>query len=1688
VRSAEHTVQDIGDREATLARLAELNQAARTETVTELLASMCAAVTDVAPGFDEPLFLQSLEAADLRSRIEFALGVSLALDELLDEDATLRDIATQVSAAVDESSEQPGSAVKRGFPVEPATADPVARHDPFPLTEIQQAYLLGRSGVFDLGDVSTHFYIEFDGADLDVARLGAALRALIERHDMLRAVVHPDGYQQILDTVPPYEIALTDLSAEPAESQQRRLTEIRDRMSHQVHEAGRWPLFEVAATRLEGRRTRLHVSLDLLIADGASIGILFREWRELYDDPDAPLLPLDLSFRDYVLAAARLKDGPRYAADREYWLSRITELPAAPELPLTAASDRNDRDDQSDHRDRFVRRQHAFAPETWARLRHRAASAGLTPSALLCAAYTDVLAAWSKDQRFTLNVTLGERLPLHPQVPALVGDFTSSVPLAVDASGTDAFDERAARLQHQLRQDLEHRLFGGVEIARELARSGGGSAARLPVVFTSLLGAAHEDTTHEDGSGPFGSQVFAVSQTPQVILDNQVLDRGGQLEVSWDAVEDRFQPGVLDAMFGAYCQLITRLTDGDEAIHRGDLLPAGHARRVAEANDTVWAQPTQLLHERVANQAAERPSAAAVIAGGRTLAYAELDVAANRLARLLRRHGAGPGQLVGVVMDKGWEQVVAVLGILRAGAAYLPIDASLPQARVHHLLERGEVRLALTQSAVATRLDWPAGIDCFVVDVDRPDDDGSPLDDVAGPDDLAYVIFTSGSTGEPKGVMITHRAAANTVADINDRFAIGPDDRILAVSSLSFDLSVWDIFGMLAAGGTVVIPSGDATRDPARWAELIHDHHVTVWNSVPALLGLVTDYTGGRTDVIGRSLRLALLSGDWIPVELPGRLRELVPDAMVISLGGATEGSIWSILHPIGDVAPGQVSIPYGRAMRNQRMYVLDADLEPRPALVPGEIFIGGAGVAAGYWRDEEKTAQRFVRHPRTGERLYRTGDLGRYLPDAGIEFIGREDSQVKIRGYRVELGEIEAVLAANPSVGAAVVTTAGPQGGPKRLVAHYVPVDGDMVDHTALTAHMARRLPDYMVPTTFVAHDTLPLTGNGKVDRGALAEPACPLQALSHNAVQTRGSGQPATDGQIPQTQIPQTQIPQTQITQTLSAIWSDVLGTGHPDPDDDFFMAGGDSLLALRFIAKAGAAGIWLRPQEFFEHPTFAGLVQQARATQAPGSEQGMVTGDDVQLTPNQLWFLDEDFAEANHWNGMWPLLSVGERLDPALLGAAVHRLLLHHDALRTRFIRTPDGWRARIGGADHALPVPFSVIDLSTVPDDELDREVGAICTRMQASLDLETGPVIRVTYLDLGPGRPGRLHIAAHWITLDYYSSRIFFEDLQTVYDQLRDGLEARPPAKSASVVDLGRAMRDKAQTPPPGEEAYWLDPVRHDAAAIPVDHDLGRGDQGSARRILASLTRDETKALTDLVRRERCEVREVLLLALGRTLAEWTGKDLQLIDVEGHGREDLVGDLDISRTISRYSTIWPLLMRVPADAGDDALADVVRQVRRPRDRGAWHGMLRFLSDDAKLRSELAGMPKPGIGFNYWGRVDEYFTDTIWPSTESPGPHRSHAGHRYRPLDVLGFLAGEELALVWSYSVDLHSEDTIRRLAERTMSHLRAIIRDESAPASINETDPAAAAVAIDEDRPLQLDGNWRLAGLGMQRSA
>lgn len=1051
--------------------------------------------------------------------------------------------------------------------IEPALEQ---RHLSFPLTDVQQAYWIGRSGVIELGNVASHRYIEFESTEFNLERFNLAWQRAIKRHDMLRAVILPDGQQQILEQVPPYQIKILDLRGQEPQAIASQLEAVRQMMSHQVMNPEQWPLFEVRASILRDNHIRLHFSFDYLTSDAWSFQILMLELFQLYQNLDISFSPLDLSFRDYVLTQIELQDSELYRRSQDYWHKRLPSLPPAPELPLV-------HNPASLTHPRFVGQSAKLEPEIWSRLKTRANQAGLTPSGVLLAAFAEILRVWSKNPRFTIVLTIFKRLPLHPQVNDIIGDFTSTNLLAVESSPDVSFEERARSIQKQLWEDLEHGYVSGVQVLRELVQfQGGATRAVMPVVFTSTLSL---DTLNMDtaqiATALKGDVVYSISQTPQVFLDCQVSEQAGSLILNWDAVAELFPDGLLQDMFGAYCTFLRRLADDEQSWQEPTLqmLPPGQLEQRENINATKATISEEMLHTLFAAQVAQRSQQVAVVSSNRTLTYHQLYRRANQVARKLRQMGACPNTLVAVVMEKGWEQIVAVLGVLQSGAAYLPIDPGLPQERLLHLLEQGEVKLVLTQSWLDRNLTWTENIQRLKVDdEDLQGINDSPLESVQQPEDLAYVIFTSGSTGLPKGVMIDHRGAVNTIIDINRRFHIKPQDRVLALSSLSFDLSVYDFFGTLAAGGTIIIPDAQATQDPSHWIELIVQHQISIWNSVPAIMQMLVEYAKSRSQAFPPSLRLVLLSGDWLPLKLPNQIKALFEGVEVISLGGATEASIWSILYPIETVDPTWKSVPYGRPMVNQSFYVLNEALEPSPVWVSGHLYIGGIGLAQGYWRNEEKTSASFITHPSTGERLYHTGDLGRYLPGGNIEFLGREDFQVKINGYRIELGEIEAVLKKHPAVHTALVTTLGELDGQKRLIAYFVPDQEIPSTVSELQSFLQEKLPDYMVPSAFLQLDALPLTHNGKVDRKALPtlDPVSIEQDTAFVA-------------------------PRSPVEARLVDIYTQILSVESVSIYDNFFSLGGNSVGAILLLSRVRETFcVELPLHSIFERPTVAGLAE--------------------------------------------------------------------------------------------------------------------------------------------------------------------------------------------------------------------------------------------------------------------------------------------------------------------------------------------------------------------------------------------------------------------------------------------------------------------------------------------------------------
>ncbi|MFJ6000421.1 amino acid adenylation domain-containing protein [Streptomyces sp. NPDC092370] len=998
--------------------------------------------------------------------------------------------------------------------------------EPFPLALMQHAYWVGRGGSHALGAVAAHLYTEFDGSGVDPSRLGVAVAALAERHPMLRARVLDDGRQVIGPWTGGTELPVLDLRDASAHEIEEQTARLRDQLSHQLLDVEAGQVFDVRVTLLPEGRTRVHVDVDMIAADARSYRVMLADLVHLYDHPERPLPPLGYSYSQYL--AERRAQPPR-EQDVRWWRDRLGELPGAPVLPTRPEAERGTPN-------RVTRLHHWLSPEQRARLTEQARRHAVTPAVAAATAFAEVLGAWSGEPRFLLNVPMFDRRPLHPDVDRLVGDFTGSVMLDVDLTETRTFAERARDAQDRMHRAAVHSSYSGVEVLRDLSRDQG-SQVLAPVVFTSALDLG--ELFGQDVESCLGEPVWIVSQGPQVLLDAQITELHDGLLVNWDVRADAFPDGVPSAMFAAFTDLIGKVADGRAwDVPVGPLATEEQLAVRADANRTDGPLPEQPLHHAFFARAATTPDAPAVLAADTAvLTYGQLADKALRVAGALHERGVQPGDAVAIRLPKGPDQLVAVLGVHAAGAHYVPIGVEQPAARAESIRTRAGVTVVL----------GPPG---------SADDSGAlPLDEAAAwprplpepvfadPAAVAYVLFTSGSTGEPKGVEVSHRAAANTVDDLVERLGIGPADRTLALSALDFDLSVFDIFAPLSAGGAVVTVDERTRKDASAWTGLVRRHAVTVLNCVPGLLDMLL--TAAEGDPMGDSLRVVLLGGDWVGVDLPVRLHAQVPGCRFLGLGGTTETAIHSTIQEVvgGRVPARWTSVPYGTPLRNVRCRVVDPQGRDCPDWVAGELWIGGAGVADGYRGDPERTADRFVQID--GVRWYRTGDRARYWPDSTLEFLGRADDQVKIRGFRIELGEVEAALGRHPAVrqATALVLRTGPT---PRLCAVVATGDGARPTEEEIRAGAAERVPAHMLPDTIAVLPEMPLTVNGKVDRRALRE------LLSAQAKE--GEHEATT----------------TALEEVVARVWARVLGAERVGRHDDYFQLGGDSILATRITAQ--------------------------------------------------------------------------------------------------------------------------------------------------------------------------------------------------------------------------------------------------------------------------------------------------------------------------------------------------------------------------------------------------------------------------------------------------------------------------------------------------------------------------------------
>lgn len=1003
-------------------------------------------------------------------------------------------------------------------------------YEPFPLTDIQQSYMIGRSGDYELGNVSSHCYFEMDVGPIDTVRMEEALNKLIELHPMLRAVICEDNiHQRILEKTEYYHIDRKDLSDLTDSQKEECLLKERDEMGHQTLNPYQWPAYDFRYCKLDESHGRILISFDNVFFDGWSMFYIFRQWKQLYANIDLKLKKADMTFKEYVLSCAATDTENQAAVDSdlEYWNQKLPYIYPSPDINVK----RNTQNDS------FVRYQLGLTATKWENLKQKIRSVGLTAPTFLMSLYAEVLASFSRKQQFSLNITRFKRCPFSENINDIVGDFTTLTILSLDRSEGNNFLERTRNLQTTLWSDISHDHIDGVEVERMLNR-GKVNGVTMPIVFTSGIGLM-EDRTIEDNSY-LGEIGYGLSQTPQVWMDMQVYDDKNGLSVSMDAMKEIFPSGMLDEFWDSYNKLLEEFVNDETSWTKntGNLTHPGNEKLVVSLNDTKRNIQASTLLNGFYENIKIHPNNVAIYYKDRLITYGQLFGYSYELAQRLIKNGFEGKEPVGILMPKGPEQVIAAIGILMAGGTYLPFSVKHPISRNGKIINSSGTKFLVCNKDCK---EYKKYANCIfyhealkgnqeVKDVVQAIEKLPKIN----PTDIAYIIYTSGTTGDPKGVAISHKAAMNTIKDINDILKTDKNDVVICLSQMNFDLSVYDIFGMISVGGKMVIPEEEHALDFVYWDKLIEKYGVSIWNSVPSYMVMYLNYKESVATT-NPSLRAILLSGDWIPVDIKQYGKKVATNATFYGLGGATECAIWSNIHKIEDQDSTRNSIPYGRPLANQRMYVLNDYLESVRNNVVGNLYISGDSLAQGYWKNEVLTRESFIFHPNTGERLYKTGDLAMYSDEGFIVFIGRDDGQVKLNGYRIETGEVESAIKRFDKDIMAVVLIKDNQ--------LHAFVDKE-VDRDQLREDLKKQLPEYMIPTYIHIVDEIPLSTNGKVNRKYL-ESICVNESYGESKVPLS-----------------------TEWEKRVSVLWQEIFNVRDVYANDSFFKLGGDSLKAVIFV----------------------------------------------------------------------------------------------------------------------------------------------------------------------------------------------------------------------------------------------------------------------------------------------------------------------------------------------------------------------------------------------------------------------------------------------------------------------------------------------------------------------------------------
>ncbi|WP_420127230.1 amino acid adenylation domain-containing protein [Longimicrobium sp.] len=1415
--------------------------------------------------------------------------------------------------------------------------------------EAPASFAQERLWVIDRLDPGSTTYNVFTGlrisGDVDEWALERALGELVRRQEALRTTFcSVDGVAvQVVAPFAGFTLPVDDLSGLGEEEAEVEVRRAAGKEAAYRFDLAAEPLFRTRLLRLGRNDHALFICTHHIVTDGWSQRVLFRELWTLYaayaHGRTSPLAELPAQYVDFALWQREQATSEAHTAHLAYWKSQLAGVPGLLNLPTDFP-----RPSVPSFGGGRVRVE--VSRERMEQLRELGRREGATLFMVILAAFKVLLARYGATDDVVVGSPMAGRR--YKELEDVIGLFVNTLVLRTDLSGDPRLRDVVDRVRDVVLGAYEHQDVPLDRIVAEVRPERSLSHATLFQVAFQLVDFGEDPPASDDGTGLRIRDMGALRDESKLDLTLSINTHAEGLSGVLNYSTDLFEHDTAARMVRHLDLVLEQLAgDPDRRLSGLDLLDDDERHLVLEewnrtARDHVDASGA-CLHVLFQAQAARAPEAEALRLDGRAVTYRELDEASSRLAHHLAARGVRPESRVGIFAERAPETMVAILAILKAGGAYVPLDPASPVERLRYLLADSGIRTVIAPEGVRPELPGliPDLLDLLDLRAESRAIAARPAtapDVLVHPDGMAYVISTSGSTGRPKGVMVEHGAVVNVITASLESFEMRPGTRILQGSSLTFDASVLEIFIALLGGGTLVLVSRDTLLDAEAFGELLRRERVEMWVPTPALL----------KNLDGSSfpeLRTLAVCGDRCPAEA---VAQWAPGRRMLNIYGPTESTIYATSHHCS--AARAEPPPVGRPVTNVRAYVLDGGLRPVPAGLPGEVCLGGVGVSRGYLGRPTLTAERFVPDPygAPGARLYRTGDKARWRPDGTLDFIGRLDEQVKLRGMRVEPGEVEAVLRRHEGVADCAVIAREDGAGDKRLVAYVVPVREDAWGALLvnLREHLREHLPEYMVPSAFVRLESFPLTPHGKLDRRALPAPVAEPNAVEADAA------------------------PRTPMEETLAAVWADVLGIDAVGVHDHFFNLGGDSILAIQVVSRAARAGVRITARQIFQHQSVAELALHAQALTTPlvAEAQAPVVGP-APLVPIQRAFFARGFAEPWHWN-MAQFRLASAPLDPRVLERAVAAVLEHHDALRLRFSPGPAGeWRQSFAAPGGAAPV--ETVDFTALEGNALSAAIHEHASRVQASLDLARGPVTRVVLYRGGTRERDRVLWIAHHLVIDSVSWRILLEDLETAYGHVTAGEAVRLPPRTTSYRRWAERLISHARTPAMRSEAdWWLARPWETAAPLPTGTSEGKDIHADARQVVMELDDETTRALLQEVPPVYgTQINDVLLVALARALGRWTGGRTVAVELEGHGREELFADVDLTRTVGWFTSTFPVLLEAEGDDPGALLRGMKERLREIPARGVGFGILRWLSDDEGVRERLASIPWPEVSFNY-----------------------------------------------------------------------------------------------------------------------